>query len=46
MRNMAGRSRGFAIVKFLKESDSLAAIRALNGTVMDERAIEVLIFYC
>ena len=41
MKNMSGRSRGFAILKFHSEEISLRAISALHLTDIGGRAIEV-----
>ena len=44
MKNMSGRSRGFAILKFHSEEISLRAINALHLTNIGGRAIEVTSF--
>jgi RNA recognition motif-containing protein len=41
MRNMSGRSRGFAIIKFPSVQESTAAIETLNGIDLCGRKIEV-----
>lgn len=41
MKNMSGRSRGFAILKFHSEETSLLAISSMNLTDIGGRAIEV-----
>lgn len=41
MKNMSGRSRGFAILKFINIEQSQAAIQAMHKYEIDGRAIEV-----
>lgn len=41
MKNMSGRSRGFAILKFHREEDSQLAIESMHKTEIGGRAIEV-----
>jgi hypothetical protein len=45
VRNMSGKSRGFALMKFAKEVDALAAIAAMNQTELIGRIIEVIIIF-
>eukprot|EP01041_Mallomonas_annulata_P011570 gene11570-24196_t len=40
MRNMAGRSRGFALIKFKDGHDAVEAIRCINGTEVEGRVLE------
>ena len=41
MKNMSGRSRGFAILKFHSETDAVLAISSMNNFEIGGRAIEV-----
>jgi RNA recognition motif-containing protein len=41
MKNMSGRSRGFAVLKFRTEEASLLAINAMNNSEIGGRRIEV-----
>jgi cold-inducible RNA-binding protein len=38
---VTGRSRGFAFVEMINAEDGNKAIAALNGTLLDERALNV-----
>lgn len=38
---LTGRSRGFGFVEMPTNSEAQAAMRALNGTLLDERALTV-----
>ena len=46
MKNMSGRSRGFAILKFNNLEDSHNAITAMNEFEVGGRALEVTQIYC
>ncbi len=39
--NMSGRSRGFAIIKFIDKTQAEEAIKNLNGMILNGRKIEV-----
>ena len=42
MRDMAtGRARGFAFVEMASDSEAASAIKALNGTLLGERSLNV-----
>jgi polyadenylate-binding protein len=46
MKNMAGRSRGFAIVRFQSEEQAQRAILDMNGYDLSGRVLEVSGFAC